>query len=60
MCDFVSPEIDDITGPSGKLHFFIASGKRWGIELMREGERLEQNTSGCNSGTPCQGLELQE
>ena len=41
----ICPDVSAIYGSPGYLDFYIDGGLRWGVEIMREGNRLTEHRS---------------
>lgn len=54
----VSPEIGNFFGSDGKLDFYIDSNKQWGIELLREGDRLTKHLARFEPGGEYENIKL--
>jgi hypothetical protein len=46
----ISPDVGPIFGSTGFLDFYVNSGLEWGVELLREGDRMENHAKRFVSG----------
>ena len=42
-CTTISPEVGPIFGSTGFLDFYVNNGLEWGVELLREGDRMGEH-----------------
>jgi len=46
----ISPDVGPIFGSTGFLDFYVNSGLEWGMELLHEGDRMENHAKWFVSG----------
>jgi hypothetical protein len=48
--DYVSPDVGQVFGSKGAIDFYINGNKKWAVELLREGDRMDEHEERFLSG----------